>query len=87
MKNLETVFKTLTDKEKLKEVVKKVNETSKEDKNKDKLRSSSKNLLKQAEEKSEKIKNKQNKLKILRPVSYLKNNSFKKVIEIHHIFI
>ena len=87
MKNLETVFKTLTDKEKLKEVFEKVNETSKEDKNKDKLRSSSKNLLKQAEEKYEKIKNKQNKLKILRPVSYLKNNSFKKVIEIHHIFI
>ena len=87
MKNLETVFKTLTDKEKLKEVFEKVNETSKEDKNKDKLRSSSKNLLKQAKKKKKKIKNKQNKLKILRPVSYLKNNSFKKVIEIHHIFI
>ena len=44
------MFKTLTDKEKLKEVFEKVNKTSKEDKNKDKLRSSSKNLLKQAEE-------------------------------------
>ena len=44
-----SVLETLTDKEKFKETVKEIQESSKNNKNKDKLRSSSLNLLKQAE--------------------------------------
>lgn len=46
---------TLTDKEKFKEVYEKINESSKDNRNKDKLISSSKKLLKQAEDKPKKI--------------------------------
>lgn len=45
----------LTDKEKFKEVYEKINESSKDNRNKDKLISSSKKLLKQAEDKPKKI--------------------------------
>ena len=45
-----SVPETLTDEEKFKEVFEKVNKSSKDDRKKDKLRASSKNLLKQAEE-------------------------------------
>lgn len=49
------VPETLTDKEKFKEVYEKINESSKDNRNKDKLISSSKKLLKQAEDKPKKI--------------------------------
>ena len=49
------VLETLTDKEKFKEVYEKINESSKDNRNKDKLISSSKKLLKQAEDKPKKI--------------------------------
>ena len=49
------VPETLTDEDKFKEVFEKVNESSKNDRNKDKLRASSKKLLKQSEENPEKI--------------------------------
>ena len=48
-------LETLTDKEKFKEVYEKINESSKDNRNKDKLISSSKKLLKQAEDKPKKI--------------------------------
>lgn len=44
-----SVPESLTDKEKFKEIVKEIEKSSKNDRNKDKLRSSSLNLLKQAE--------------------------------------
>ncbi|WP_303737740.1 hypothetical protein [Methanobrevibacter millerae] len=49
-----SVPETLTDEEKFKEVFEKVKKSSKDDRNKDKLRASSKKLLKQAEENPEK---------------------------------
>lgn len=49
------VPETLTDKEKFKEVYEKINESSKDNRNKDKLIFSSKKLLKQAEDKPKKI--------------------------------
>ncbi|WP_303247892.1 IS1182 family transposase [uncultured Methanobrevibacter sp.] len=49
------VPETLTDEEKFQEVVEKINKSSDEGRNKDKLRSSSKKLLKQANENPEKI--------------------------------
>lgn len=49
------VPETLTDKEKFKEVYEKINESSKDNRNKDKLISSSKKLLKQAEDKPKKF--------------------------------
>ena len=49
------VPETLTDKEKFKEVYEKINESSKDNRNKDKLISSSEKLLKQAEDKPKKI--------------------------------
>lgn len=50
-----SVPETLTTKEKFQEVIEKVNKSSKDDRNQDKLRSSSKKLLKQAEDDPEKI--------------------------------
>ena len=44
-----SIPESLTDKEKFKETIKEIDESSKNDRNKDKLRSSSLNLLKQAE--------------------------------------
>ena len=44
-----SVLESLTDKEKFKETVKEIQKSSKNNRNKDKLRSSSLNLLKQAE--------------------------------------
>ena len=53
---------SLTDKEKFKETVKEIDNSSKNDRNKDKLRSSSLNLLKQAEKNPEKVLKKLNEL-------------------------
>ena len=53
--SVNSVPETLTDEEKFQEVVEKINKSSDEDRNKDKLRSSSKKLLKQANENPEKI--------------------------------
>ena len=50
-----SVPETLIDKEKFKEVYEKINESSKDARNKDKFGASSKKLLKQAEDKLEKI--------------------------------
>lgn len=55
-----TVLESLTDKEKFKETVKEIEKSSKNDRNKDKLRSSSLNLLKQAEKDPEKVLKKLN---------------------------
>lgn len=49
-----SVPKSLTDKEKFKKTVKEIQKSSKNNRNKDKLRSSSLNLLKQAKKKSRK---------------------------------
>ena len=49
-----SVPEPLTDKEKFKETVKKIQESSKDNRNKDKLRSSSLNLLKKSRKKSKK---------------------------------
>ena len=57
-----SVPKSLTDKEKFKETVKEIQESSKNNRNKDKLRSSSLNLLKQAEKNPEKVLKKLNEL-------------------------
>ena len=58
-----TVPDSLTDKEKFKETVKEIEKSSKDNRNKDKLRSSSLNLLKQAEKKNpEKVLKKLNEL-------------------------
>lgn len=50
-----SIPETLIDKEKFKEVYERINKSSKDDKNKDKLRASNKKLLKQAKDKPEKI--------------------------------
>ena len=50
-----SVPESLTDKEKFKETVKELEKSSKNDRNQDKLRSSSLNLLKQAEKDPEKV--------------------------------
>ena len=57
-----SVPESLTDKEKFKETVKEIQESSKNTRNKDKLRSSSLNLLKQAEKNPEKVLKKLNEL-------------------------
>ena len=57
-----TVPESLTDKEKFKETVKEIEKSSKNDRNHDKLRSSSLNLLKQAEKDPEKVLKKLNEL-------------------------
>lgn len=57
-----SVLESLTDKEKFKETVKEIQESSKNNRNKDKLRSSSLNLLKQAEKNPEKVLKKLNEL-------------------------
>ena len=57
-----SVPESLTDKEKFKETVKEIQESSKDNRNKDKLRSSSLNLLKQAEKNPEKVLKKLNEL-------------------------
>lgn len=57
-----SVPESLTDKEKFKETVKEIQESSKNNRNKDKLRSSSLNLLKQAEKNPEKVLKKLNEL-------------------------
>ena len=57
-----SVPESLTDKEKFKETVKEIQKSSKNDRNKDKLRSSSLNLLKQAENNPEKVLKKLNNL-------------------------
>ena len=57
-----SVPEPLTDKEKFKETVKEIQESSKDNRNKDKLRSSSLNLLKQAEKNPEKVLKKLNEL-------------------------
>ena len=57
-----TVPESLTDKEKFKETVKEIEKSSKNNRNKDKLRSSSLNLLKQAEKNPEKVLKKLNEL-------------------------
>ena len=61
--NLKIAFpESLTDKEKFKETVKKIEESSKNDRNKDKLRFSSLNLLKHTKENPEDILKKLNEL-------------------------
>ena len=72
-----TVPESLTDEEKFKEVYEKVKESSKDDRNKDKLRASSKKLLKQAKEDPEKI------LKKLETLEEKLNESEKDVISIN----
>ena len=72
-----SVPETLTDEEKFKEVFKKVNKSSKYDRNKDKLRASGKKLLKQAEENPEKI------LKKVETLEEKLNESEKDVISIN----
>ena len=72
-----SVPETLTDEEKFKEVFEKVNKSSKDDRNKDKLRASSKKLLKQAEENPEKI------LKKVETLEEKLNESEKDVISIN----
>ena len=57
-----SVPESLTDKEKFKETVKEIEKSSKDNRNKDKLRSSSLNLLKQAEKNPEKVLKKLNEL-------------------------
>lgn len=57
-----SVPESLTDKEKFKETVKEIQESSKNNRNKDKLRFSSLNLLKQAEKNPEKVLKKLNEL-------------------------